>query len=93
MGKYTFCICDGHTLRKYLMILSNISEMLQIMEQVLEQQSSMMTAIAKLQSTVKPTASPDDDVYEPRVCGTVEEFDAFCTRLQREKAFRDGYVS
>ena len=74
MDKYTCSVCNTHTLFKYVIILSNILGMHIIMVQVLERQSVMMTAIAKLQNTVKPTESPDEHTFEPKVYTNKEEF-------------------
>ena len=57
-----------------------------------ERQKIMMTAIQKLQNAMKPTISTGDIAYEPKRYQEVEDFEAFCLRLQEKKEFRDSYV-
>ena len=54
----------------------------------------LQTHMAILTNDVNPTRSREDSsTYEPKRYDDVQEFDAFCVKLQENWEFNDSYVS
>ena len=56
-----------------------------------ERQEVILGTMGKIQNAMRPTTS-NNTQYEPRRYKTVDDFEAFCERIQTDKEIRDGYV-